>query len=55
MQIGDLQVGSLVSHRVSGQMGIIVSHTGKSHWKVVRWNNDIQVTEQVINLVLLCK
>jgi len=54
MKIGDLEVGTLVQHRVADRIGIIVSHTGKSHWKVVRWNNGMQVTEQVINLVLLC-
>jgi hypothetical protein len=55
MQIGDLQVGSLVQHRVSDRLGIIVSHTAKSHWKVIRWDNGFVVTEQLINLVLLCK
>jgi len=50
-----MQVGTLVKHRVSDRIGIILRHTNQSHWKVVHWDNGVVLTAQIINLVALCK
>ena len=51
-----MQVGNLVEHRVGHMIGIVL-RTPKvgGRWRLVRWNNGMEFSEKIINLVLLCK
>ena len=51
-----MQIGDLVKHRVNDMIGIIVRlpRVAAKDLRIVRWNNGMQFTEKVNNLVALC-
>ena len=51
-----MQIGDLEKHRVNDMIGIIVRlpRVAAKDLRIVRWNNGMEFTEKIINLVSLC-